>query len=470
MDRNKLVLPDMLYFTGLNKSVRTGSWITKNFVASVSLVGSIPFLVGVALMLFMGCDPKPVINGSRSVAVGQEILITVEQGPGFVRNDLQLEDSEGNIYKHSSEELNYIFESDKKISFTIPQGIATGPARLYLGAEGRTTGYNIDLKVVRLVALLSESGYIHVIDTTTGKTVESTQLGAGKVSARLSMDGHHIIATARDEAVVHFLRFDGTGLRPYAPAIERVGTGMVDAVIIPSGALLAVKEGIAVINQLTNNATVLDGFLEVPPMRGLAGGMGKGRVIGLAEPSTDATGVGNQLYVVDLTDDGPEVRDQPFDIGGMPGSAGDMVLSKNGDRLYVADRIHDSITLITITDTNLQVSAPVLLPSEQISENEEIQHSDPIRVRLTPDETELIVLCGASGSMVRYEVTENGGLVQKGTVMLEGLPFDVGFVSKTAYIIVDNDVKKLDLESNQPEPTTVEWENTAGALTIMMQP
>ena len=428
------------------------------------------FCINVLVLFMAACEPNPVINGSRNVTVGQEILVSVEQGPVFRRDDLELKDALGNVYRHSSPELNYRFESEKEIVFTVPFGVATGPASLYLGAEGRSKGYTIDLQVVRLAALLNEHGDIHVIDMSTGQSISVTKIGDGAVTARLAADGNRIIATSQQDGAVHFLSFDGDGLRPYAPAIERVGTTLVDAVLIPGGALLAVDQGLAVIKQLNHNATFLEEFLDVPPLRGLAGGEGHERVLALAAPTIDATDVGNEIYIVDLEEHGPELRDQVLDIGGTTGGAGHMVLSRDGSHLYVANRADDTITHVNITSTDASVSAIVSLPLEQLDENKQVQHADPVRVRLTPSGSDLIVLCGRSKSLVRFGVGQNGSLEEKETVLFNGLPFDVSFVADMAYVIVDNDVKKINLADSRPVPENVEWENTAAALTIMLQP
>ena len=424
-----------------------------------------------ALGLSLGaCQWDPAIKGSKKVTVGQELVITVEQGPGILQNDFELEDSSGRVYGPNDSELAYRFVDEKEVEFKIPFGMATGIAKLRLGADGRSQGYTITLTVVRLAALLDEKGFIHAINTSTGNKVGAIYLGHGAVTARLAADGNRIIATADGDGAVHFLNFDGNGLRPFTPSIEGVGTGTVDAVFIPEGALVATDQGLAVIKQGDSGTTVLDGFLDVPPLRGLAGGEGAGRVVALAAPSEDATNVGNEIYVVDLKEDGPVVRENPVDIGGTPGGAGHMVLSRDGSHLYVVNRADDTVTPVVLSETNEQVESAVILPLEQISQDEQLQHKDPVRARLSLDGKELIVLCGGSRSLVRYDVAESGLLQQKGTLMLGGLPFDVGFSGNMAFVIVDNSVKKVDLSTAEPTLTTVNWKNTAAALTIMLQP
>jgi YVTN family beta-propeller protein len=197
-------------------------------------------------------------------------------------------------------------------------------------------------------------------------------------------------------------------------------------------------------------------------------------VVGLSPASTDATDTANELFIVDLEvedEEKPVLRDERIDIGGAMGGADDMAMTRDGLKLYVANRADNTVTPVVINPNTAQPLSPISLPEEQLNENETLQHADPVRLRLRPDDSELLVLCGASQSIVRYTVRENGDLQQKGTLLLGSDPWDVAFSNETkAYVILENGVGELDLSGDNPQIEILDWDNTANGITLLMQP
>jgi YVTN family beta-propeller protein len=434
------------------------------------LLFSVVIVLASLATLAGACDPEPRIIGSKRVTVGEPLRFQIEQGPEFIEGEFELEDSEGNTYGPDDPEVAYEFADPNDVSIMIPFGVAAGPARLIFGAKGRPEGYVIDLEIIRLGAILSGDGFLHAINVADGSHVGSVRLGHGSFSARLAPDGNRVLATASDEGSVFFLSFDGSGFRPYSPSLEDLGTNPLDAVFTDTGALVATEEGLAIVEQ-AGGTTVLQGFVDTGSLEELAGGAHAGWVVGRAFPSDDATDIQNELVVVDLTEQGPEVRPVSVDAGGSMGGAGSMAMTPDGSTLYVANRPDNTVTPVTIDASGVQTLDAVAMPEEQIEEGDNIQHADPVRLRIRPDGQELIVLCGASKSLVRFTIQEGGTLQLKGTVFLGSEPWDMSFSSVTnGHVLLENGVSLVDLSQDEPEPEPLGWDKTANGITLLMQP
>jgi DNA-binding beta-propeller fold protein YncE len=312
---------------------------------------------------------------------------------------------------------------------------------------------------------------LHAINVADGTHIGSVQLGHGAYSARLAPDGNRILATASDEGAVFFLSFDGSGFRPYSPSLEDLGSNPVDGVFTDTGALVATDEGLAVVDQTNPGTTILKGFVDTGPLERLAGGAYAGWVIGMAPPSEDATDVRNELLIVDLTEEGPQLRPDTVDVGGTMGGAGSMAMTPDGKVVYVANRTDNTVTPVIIQTSGARVLDAVDLPVEETGEGNTLRHADPVRLRVRPDGQELLVLCGESMSIVRYTIQEGGTLQFRDGIPLGSQPWDVSFSAVTnGYVLLENGVSSLDLSVDKPEPRPLSWDKTANGLTLVMQP
>ena len=413
-------------------------------------------------MLQTGCVPDPHVVGSKKVTVGEKLGIQVEQGPKLIQGDLLLTDAEGHQFQANSADLEYEFLSPEEIRFRIPAGAATGPATLHLGTEGRAQGYDIDLEVHRMAVLLDPLGRLYTVDTDTGRVVDIMPLGHGEMRATSADRVTKILATASDEAAVHFFTITGGGLVSYSPAVDGVGTRAAGAVRLGRNTLVAVQQGLAWLEQGEGGSTLLKGFLGEAPVVALAAADQADVAVALLGFSRDATDFADTLEVVKLQDGQPTIASR-VDLGGTAGGASWPLVSPDGTQAWVNNRVDNSLAVVSLSDSP-QVVGQVLLPTDG-----DFSHTDPFRLVLRPDGKELLVLCAGSKSLVFYNVGD-GALQFSKAIRLGDVPWDAGYVGHRLYVLTSWKVVVIDLDSGDPQPRDAHWEVGVGMSRMFVQP
>ena len=426
--------------------------------------GSLGFLAGLGALWMMqaGCVPDPHVVGSKKVTVGEKLGIQVAQGPKLIQGDFLLTDAKGHQFQASSADLEYEFLSPEEIRFRVPAGAATGPATLHLGTDGRAQGYDIDLEVHRMAVLLDPLGRLYTLDTDTGTVVDVKPLGHGEMRASAADRVTKILATASDEAAVHFFTITGGGLISYSPAVDGVGTRSAGAVRLGGQVLVGVQQGLAWLEQGEAGSTLLKGFLGEAPVAALAAADQADVAVALLGFSGDATDFADILEVVRLQDGQPTVTGQ-VDLGGTAGGASWPLVSPDGTQAWVNNRVDDSLALVSLRDPP-QVVAHVQLPTDG-----DFVHTDPFRLVLRPDGRELVVLCAGSKSLVFYEVGD-GSLQFSKAIRLDDVPWDAGYVGHRLYLLTSWKVVAIDLDSGDPRPVDAHWEVGVGMSRMFVQP
>ena len=418
-------------------------------------------VLGVAMMALVGCQPTPHISGSKRASVGQNVAIEVAQGPGLVKDDFVLTDAQGSKYDSSSGDVAYHFQDDKHVTFKIPKGIATGPATLRLGVQGRSAGCDVDFSILRIAVLLDPDGWLYSVDVDTGRVLDMDALGHGELSAHMAPSGIRIAATASKEAAVHFIEVLGSGLQPYSPSLDGIANKTFDAVMLSTGALVATEKGIAWLSQGEFGSTVLNGFLGRGPVVRLAGSQAQGQALGLLGFASDATDYRDLVEVVDLSSDEPQIT-TTLDLGGTVGGASWLVVSPDGTYAWVNNRLDNTITILSLGQSPA-VTDHVALPTQDKPQ------TDPFRLAVSPDGKRLVVLCGGSKSAVIYDVSD-GALSNPVIVDLGDVPWDASFAAGRLYVLLGWKVVWMDPSSGSPKPVDAGWDVGVGMTRLMIQP
>lgn len=428
-------------------------------------LGPVGRFMAVAALLWTvqaACVPDPHVVGSKKVTVGEKLGIEVDQGPKLISGDVLFIDAQGNRFDANSADLAYQFVGPDEIVLRIPAGAATGPATLHLGTEGRAQGYDIDLEVHRMAVLLDPIGRLYILDTDTGKVVDVVALGHGEMRAAAADRTTKILATASDEAAVHFYTVTGGGLVSYSPAVDGVGTRAAGAVRLGDHVLVAVQQGLAWLEQGQAGSTLLKGFLGQAPVVALASADQADKVVALLGFAGDATDYADTLEVVALDNGQPKVTAQ-VDLGGTAGGASWPVVSHDGTQAWVNNRVDDQVAIVSL-DGQPQVMGRVSLPSDG-----DFVHRDPFRLLLSPDGKTLLVLCAGSKSLVFYDVGE-GTLQFSRAIRLDDVPWDAGYVGHTLYVLTAWKVVRIDLDAGDPKPRDAGWEIGVGMSRMFVQP
>ncbi len=408
------------------------------------------------------CVPDPHVVGSSKVTVGEKLGIEIEQGPELLQGDFLFTDYAGNRFDANSADVEYHFYDAKHVEFRIPAGAVPGPALVHLGTKDRPQGYDIDLEVHRMAVLVDPIGRLYVVDTATGSVVDVVPLGHGQMRASAADRVTKILATASDEAAVHFFVVTGGGLTSFSPAVDGVGTRAAGAVMLGSQVLVAVQQGLAWLEQGQAGSTLLKGFLGKAPVVSLAAADRAHTAVALLGFPGDATDFADILEVVSLQDGKPVVTAE-VDLGGTAGGASWPVVAADGSQAWVNNRVDDTIAIVQLGGQP-QVTNRVSLPAD-----ENFANHDPFRLVLRPDGKELLVLCAGSKSLVFYTITE--GSLQAGKVIrLDNVPWDAGYVGQKLYVLTSWKVVSIDLGSNDPKPKDAGWDVGVGMSRMFIQP
>lgn len=431
---------------------------TRTLVSIVSLL---------LLLAATGCTTDPKIQGTTRLVVGQQVTLELERGPAFLEGQFELKDSDGFTYGSADPLLGYWFESDQRLGFKIPYGIAAGPATLSLGAEGRDP-YVFGVEIVRLFGALSASGRLAFHELSAPDRARGTaQVGTGPGSIGLSAAGDRLIAVAQGAGEVHFLEVRADELVPYAPSLN-LGFPLERAALVSTGALVAADQGVAYIEQDFEGRLVLNKWLSTGPVTSIAAAADEGRAVAVGTTS-DASPV-DVLFRLNVAVRPPEITPPTVLLGGSAGGVADVALTPEGALAVTVNTLDEQITLVNLLDVS-QALRNFPLPAECLA---------PTRVVMARRGNYLAVVCPGSKSVTVYAV-ESGGVLALGTVAadprtgdpgLASIPVDAGFAPPRTLLVLlaDGAVSQVDLAGSPLGATLLRGTTDGGGSALVVQP
>ncbi len=427
-------------------------------------MATLGWALALSLTALPGCTTDPRIEGPTRLVVGQHVTLQLERGDSFVDGELTLTDSSGFDYTPSDPLLDYRYIGEKELRFTIPYGIASGPALVSVGAKGRDN-YEFDVEIVRLFGTLTTTGTLTFYDLDAPEhEYASTQVGSGLGTIGLSAAGDQLIAVSQENGVVYFLELGADALTPFAPSLD-LGFPLQRGALVSGGALVAADHGVAFISRTAEDQLVLEEWLETGPVVSIAAAADTGRAVA-AGTTSDASPV-DFLVRLNLATLPPEITPPNILIGGSAGGVSDVAIDPAGELAVAVNSLDDTLVEVPLT------AQPVVPQVRPLPEG----NTGPTRAVMARRGNYLGVICPASKTVAVFSVA-NGSLAPLATVAADPRaseakdPVDVGFAPPDRMLILlsDGAVAHVDLSASTPEATLVRDVQTSAGAAIVVQP
>lgn len=425
--------------------------------------------IAVALLgsVAIACTTDPKIQGPTRMVVGQRVTVELERGNRFVEGELGITDGTGFTYSATDPLLEYFFDTEQRIQFTVPYGIATGFASVSVGAQGRGP-YVFDVEVVRLFGVLSVSGRLTFSDLDApSRTYGTAQVGTGGGSITLSAEGDRIIGVTSGLGEVHFLELRADGLVPFAPSVS-LGFPLAGGALVSTGALVAADRGVGYIERRFDGQLILNRWLDTGPTVAISAAGDQGRAVSVG--TTDEGTPTDVLHRINVAVKPPILSPPRYLLGGSAGGVADVVITPLGESAVTVNTIDEQLTVANLLDPS-QVLANSPVPAGCVK---------PTRLAMARRGNFLAVVCPGSKTVAVYAV-ESGGIGLIGTVdadprtsdpALAQAPVDAGFAPPRLLLILlaDGSVTRVDLQTDPITPVTLRGAEDTGASAILVQP
>jgi hypothetical protein len=191
-----------------------------------------------ALALLCACgEPELEVRGVLDRVVGEKVQLKLVEGETGFSGEAELVDSEGTSFKAGA--LKIVASGEKKLTFSVPPGVAPGKATARVRRKGEDGAYNISLQLNRLVLAATSTGVVELLPLTPASLPVSTLSGldASGGSLALSPGGGDLAVFSQGQVNIY-----GLGKTPKKITGLQQGTGSAIAAI-PGGVLICVTDG-----------------------------------------------------------------------------------------------------------------------------------------------------------------------------------------------------------------------------------
>jgi hypothetical protein len=422
-----------------------------------------------ALGLLAACETTPDIKGPTRFVVGQRVTLELEVGDAFVDGELTLVDAAGREYTASDPDLEYDFDSESLIRFTVPHGIASGTALVTVGTTGAEP-YEFEVEIVRLYGVLNVSGTLAFYGLEGGdQQYSSYTVGTGPGFLSLSAAGDRLLAVAASEGELHFLELTTNSLEPYAPSVS-LGIPLGRGALLDRGAVVASEQGVGYIGQLPDGSLVLDTWLETGAVTAVAAAPKSNRAVAVGT-SGDATGQVNVMYRINANLQPPALVDNDgVVIGGTLDGVFDVAMTPDGV-VGIAVNGLDGNLIGVVFENDPPVPTTTPLPAEDLG---------CTRLVAEADSQWLAVLCEESRTVSIFSVL-NGGFTHSVSAPvdpravethLQQVPVDAGFApGGVLYVLLtDGAVSRVDPSTDPPTVTMLRQAQSNPGTALLVQP
>jgi hypothetical protein len=189
-----------------------------------------------ALVLLCACgEPELEVRGVLDRVVGQKVQLKLVEGETGFSGEAELVDSEGTSFKAGA--LKIVAAGEKKLTFSIPPGVAPGKATARVRRKGEDGAYNVPLQINRLALAATSTGVVELIPLAPASLSVSTLAGldASGGSLALSPGGGDLAVFSQGQINVY-----GLGKTPKKITGLQLGSGSAMATI-PGGVLLCIN-------------------------------------------------------------------------------------------------------------------------------------------------------------------------------------------------------------------------------------
>ncbi len=190
-----------------------------------------------ALVLLCACgEPELEVRGVLDRVVGEKVQLKLVEGETGFSGEAELVDSEGTSFKAGA--LKIVASGEKKLTFSVPPGVAPGKATARVRRKGEDGAYNVPLQINRLVLAATSTGVVELIPLAPASLSVSTLSGldASGGSLALSPGGGDLAVFSQSQVNVY-----GLGKTPKKITGLQQGSGSAMAAI-PGGVLICVAD------------------------------------------------------------------------------------------------------------------------------------------------------------------------------------------------------------------------------------
>ena len=190
-----------------------------------------------ALVLLCACgEPELEVRGVLDRVVGEKVQLKLVEGETGFSGEVELVDSEGTSFKAGA--LKIVASGEKKLTFSVPPGVAPGKATARVRRKGEDGAYNVPLQINRLALAATSTGVVELIPLAPASLSVSTLSGldASGGSLALSPGGGDLAVFSQSQVNVY-----GLGKTPKKITGLQQGSGSAMAAI-PGGVLICVAD------------------------------------------------------------------------------------------------------------------------------------------------------------------------------------------------------------------------------------